>query len=105
MLWLAVLVVLCLALLAGILVPLLRPKEPWGVPEMETQLDRLLAEKQRTLRVLKDLDHEHRAGLMDDATHSDARAEYLERAVELNREIASLTGVDPSRMAVEEGAT
>jgi hypothetical protein len=38
---------------------------------------------------------------MNDDDHRDARAEYLERAVELNRQIASLTGVDPSRMNQE----
>jgi len=98
MIWTLILVVVVLGVAGGVLLPFLRPGEPWETPNKETELDRLLAEKQRTMRTLKDLDQERLAGLMSEKDHVEAREEYLERAVELNRKIASLTGVDPTRM-------
>ena len=99
MIWTGILVVLVVGVVASVLMPFLRPGEPWETPNKETELDRLLAEKQRVLRTLKDVESERLAGLMSQADHDAARAEYLERAVELNRDIASLTGVDPTRMS------
>jgi len=101
MIWASILAVFVLACIAFVALPVLRSNEPWETPDAETELDRLLAEKQRVLRTLKDVENEHLAGLMNDKDHAEARTEYMERAVELNREIASLTGVDPSRMAAE----
>ena len=99
--WTGLLVLVVLACLAFVALPLLRPRETWETPDVESELDRLLAEKQRVLRTLKDVESEHLAGLMNDDDHSAARSEYMDRAVELNREIADLTGVDPSRMGTE----
>jgi len=96
--WTLLLVVIVLVVAAAVMLPFLRPGEPWETPNKETELDRLLAEKQRTMRTLKDLDDEHLAGLMGDSDYEAAREEYLEKAVDLNRQIASLTGVDPTRM-------
>ena len=101
MVWTIVLAVIVVGVVAAVLLPFLRPGEPWETPNKETELDRLLAEKQRVLRTLKDVEQERLAGLMSVEDHDAARAEYLERAVELNRQIASLTGVDPSRMNQE----
>ena len=101
MLWTFAFVAVLLGTLVAVVVPFLRPRETWEMPGAETELDRLLREKQRVLRTLKDLEQELRAGLLDAQPYEEARTEYLERAVELNREIASLTGVDPSRMKDE----
>jgi len=101
MIWAVILAVLVLGILAFVVRPFLGPQEPWQTPNAESELDRLLADKQRVLRTLKDLESERLAGLMNEKDHDEARAEYLERAVEINREIASLTGVDPSRMKDE----
>jgi hypothetical protein len=99
MVWTAVLAVVVVASLAAVVLPFFRAREPWDTPNKESELDRLLAEKQRVLRTLKDLDQERLAGLMSESDHAAGRETYLERAVELNRDIASLTGVDPTRMA------
>ncbi len=98
MLWSLILAVVVLGAALGVALPFLRPADTWQTPDSDSELDRLLREKQRTLRTLKDLDQELRAGLMDRSAYDEARAEYVEQAVTLNRELASLTGVDPSRM-------
>ena len=81
--------------LAVLLRPLLRPREPWH-GEGRSELDELFDAKARALRALKDLDHEKEAGLLADADWARVRQEHLAEAVRLNREIAALTGVDPS---------
>lgn len=101
MIWTVFLGLFVVATLAFVLTPAVRSNETWQTPDAQSELDRLLAEKQRVLRTLKDVDSEHLAGLMNDEDHAAARAEYLARAVELNREVASLTGVDPSRLNQE----
>lgn len=101
MIWMTILAVFILACLVFVAMPLRRSDETWETPNAETELDRLLAEKQRVLRTLKDVESEHLAGLMNDKDYEEARTEYMERAVELNRDVASLTGVDPSRMQEE----
>ena len=102
--WTFVLAAVVLGTLAAVAAPFLRPAEAWETPDADSELERLLREKQRVLRTLKDLDQEVQAGLMDQDARDEARVEYLERAVELYREIASLTGVDPSRMREEEAS-
>ena len=102
MLWLVLLCVVVAAAVAALVWPFVfSPREPWeqGSPDA---LDRLLAEKARTLRGLKDHDHELEAGLLADAEYRETRAEYVERAALLNREIAKQTGVDPAAVLVEE---
>ena len=101
MIWLSILVLFVLACLAFVGLPLLRSTETWETPNADTELDRLLAEKQRVLRVLKDVESEHLAGLMNQQDYDEAHAEYMDHAVELNRQLASLTGVDPTRMKAE----
>lgn len=88
-------VFLCLAIGIGVvaaLAPLFGARRPWDVEE-KSDLDRLFEAKSRVLRTIKDLDHEHEAGLLSDADWQEARAETLAEAVRLNREIAALTGV------------
>ena len=99
MIWTAILALIVVGVVGSVLMPFLRPGERWETPNKETELDRLLAEKQRVLRTLKDLESERLAGLMSQSDHDAARAEYLEKAVELNRQVASLTEVDPTRMS------
>jgi len=99
--WIVLLAVFVLGTLVMIGLPLFGTREPWAVPGQQERLDALLAEKARALRILKDLESERRAELMDDAGYEAARAEYIAEAVRLNREIADLTGTDPSRMQVE----
>jgi hypothetical protein len=91
-------------ILLGLLVialPLFRPRETWD-PGETSDLDRLFDAKARALRALKDLDHEKEAGLLSAADWARVRTDHLAEAVRLNREIAALTGVDPS--AAEEKA-
>lgn len=93
--WEIALVLIALAALAAILAPLFRARPPWEA-EQVSELDRLFATKARVLRAIKDVDHEHEAGLLSDDDWRETRAEYVEEAVRLNREIASRTGVDPA---------
>lgn len=95
---------LCLAIGIGVVAafaPLFGRRRPWDVEE-RTDLDRLFEAKARVLRTIKDLDHEHDAGLLSDADWRDARAESLAEAVRLNREIAAMTGVEVEAPAEEE---
>ena len=101
MIWMTLLIVLALAALAFIALPLTRRGETWETPNADTELDRLLAEKQRVLRTLKDVESEHVAGLMNQKDYDEARAEYMERAVDLNRDLAHLTGVNPTTLHAE----
>ncbi len=94
--WIALLILAITASIAAVVWPLLNGERSWQLPNAETRLDELLAEKTRVLRLLKDIDAERDAGLMADADHDETRREYLGKAIALNREIASLTGVDPS---------
>lgn len=83
---------------ALILLPWFRPRPTW-TEEQHSPLDVLFEEKGRVLRALKDLDHEHAAGLLNDADWTRAREEHVAEAVRLNREIAALTGLDPASIA------
>jgi hypothetical protein len=87
--------------LAAVSLPLFRPRRPWGALE-KTELDRLFEAKARVLRTIKDLDHEHAAGLLSDADWKESRKESLGEAVRLNREITALTGVETEAAATEE---
>ena len=93
--WVALMVVFALLTAALIALPWLRPAAAWDARTEPSKLDELLGEKARIMRVLADLESERRAELMDDAAYEDARREYLERAVRLNRELAESTGIDP----------
>ena len=84
--------------------PLFGPSEPWDTPRQESDLDQLLAEKARTLRALKDIDHDRDAGLLDEGGHAEARSDYLSRAVQLNRRISEITGVDVAGLEAESAS-
>jgi len=89
-----------LALVIGIcavaaLAPLFGSRRTWEIEEA-SELDHLFESKGRVLRSIKDLDHEHEAGLLSEADWREAREESLAEAVRLNREIAAITGIDPA---------
>ena len=89
-----------LALVVGIGVvaafaPFFRPAVAWDVDDA-SELDGLFDAKARVLRSIKDLDHEHEAGLLSEVDWTEARAEQVAEAVRLNREIAQRTGLDPA---------
>jgi hypothetical protein len=91
--WTLVLVAIVVVCLVAILLPVFGARRPWeGAPTSE--LDQLFARKARILRAIKDVDHEHEAGLLSDDDWRETRQEYLDEAVRLNREIADRTGVD-----------
>jgi hypothetical protein len=92
--WQIALGVTIFAVVVAITIPLFRRRRPWQA-EPPTELDRLFAEKAQVLRTIKDLDHEHEAGILSDADWKEARAAQLAEAVRLNREIQALTGVAP----------
>lgn len=94
--WIVALLVVCLAAFAAILLPLVREREPWDKGALTSELDEIFAAKSRTLRALKDLDHEREAGLLSQEDWGHAREAHLAEAVRLNRRIAALTGVDPA---------
>jgi len=103
--WITLFAVFVAGSLALIGLPLFRPKETWQVPGQQEELDRLLIEKARVLRTIKDLESEHRAELMDEEAYQAARTEFIAQAVQLNRRIADLTGSDPSRAEEPEFST
>lgn len=92
--WTVLFIVTIFAALAYVLWPLFARRMPWDGPLAPTALDRLLAEKGQLLRALKDLEHERRSGLIDEAEYDVARADFVERAALKNREIAKMTGAD-----------
>jgi hypothetical protein len=94
--WSALFVTVVVACGVVIARPLLRSREGFA-DDAASELDVLLEEKARTLRAVKDLEHEHASGFLADEDFDAARREYVERAARLNREIAALTGVDPTR--------
>jgi hypothetical protein len=93
MIWTLLLVAVVLGCLLAVAFPVLRgARDP--LPSGETsELDRLFEEKARTLRALKDLDHEHDSGALSEADWKESRSLYLAEAVRLNREIEEHTGV------------
>lgn len=91
--WMAALVVVALVCLVAVLLPLLGRRRTWAADDA-TDLDRLFDAKARVLRAIKDLDHEHGAGLLTDDDWRAARDEHVAEAVRLNREVAELTGVE-----------
>ncbi len=100
--WTVVFVIAVNAILAFTLRPLFARRIPWDGPLAPTTLDRLLEEKSHILRALKDLEHERRSGLIDEAEYEVARADFVERAALKNREIAKLTGADLGASAGEK---
>lgn len=95
--WWIALVAVCAAAAAYVAVPLFRRRQPWELGDSlgpdERTLDALFEEKARVLRALKDLDHELEAGMLSATDHAESRADWLARAVLLNRRIEALTGV------------
>ena len=102
MIWMALLALVILASALWILGPFFAPHMGWDATVEQTDLDLLLDEKSRVLRALKDLDDERTSGGMDEDEYQESRREWLERAVQINREVAKLSGVDPTTMGREE---
>lgn len=93
--WTVALVLVAVVALVAVIRPLRSPARTWDVDD-RTDLDQLFESKGRALRVIKDLDHEHEAGLLTDADWRGAREDAVAEAVRLNREIAARTGIDPT---------
>lgn len=93
--WIALFAAAAVLAAAFVLVPLLGPREALDGAASTDRLEHILAERTLTLRALKDLEHEHDGGFLDDGDYARVRQEYLHRAVELNRELQDVTGVDP----------
>jgi membrane protein implicated in regulation of membrane protease activity len=102
--WTIALCAVVVLALVAILLPWFRPARPW-TEEQHSALDRLFEEKGRVLRALKDLDHEHGAGLLNDADWRAAREEHVAEAVRLNREIAAQSGADPATLGAPRTET
>lgn len=95
--WLLLLLVVIVAALALAVAPLLGARRLWEDAEA-SELDRLFDEKSRTLRAIKDIDHERDAALLSEDDWREARGRHLDEAVRLNREITARTGVDPAEI-------
>lgn len=91
--WMVVLAVVVGIGVVAAFAPFFEPRKVWDVEEV-SELDALFDAKSRVLRAIKDLDHEHEAGLLSETDWSDARGEQVAEAVRLNREIALRTGLD-----------
>ncbi|MCE9636186.1 MAG: hypothetical protein K8T90_10830 [Planctomycetes bacterium] len=99
--WMVVLAVVVGIGVVAAFAPFFGPRTVWDVEDV-SELDALFDAKSRVLRAIKDLDHEHEAGLLSEADWTEARAEQVAEAVRLNREIASRTGLDTA--AAEQDA-
>ena len=97
------LIVVVLLGVAAVAAPFFGDRRPWDVEET-TELDRLFERKGRVLRAIKDVDHEHEAGLLSDDDWRETREEFVGEAVRLNREIAALTGLDAAAAVAETDA-
>jgi len=95
-LWTVLFVGAVIAVLVRVLWPVFGAPEEWSSAG-ETELDRLLGEKARVLRALKDLEHERAGGFLNEREFTETRRDYMEQAAQLNRELTRLTGVRPAR--------
>jgi hypothetical protein len=80
----AVLAVLATLALAALAV-LLREREPWDLEATPERFRALETAYEKTLRALKDLEYDHRAGTLSAGEYEGLRVEYKERAVGLRR--------------------
>jgi hypothetical protein len=92
MAWLALLLLLLVTVIVVILSPLRRPRPTWSIGRRD-ELDELLAEKQKALRALMDLERERENGLIDEAAYGETRRQHLERAAWINRMLGELVEV------------
>ncbi len=92
--WTLLLVVIIVTALLVIIVPLIRPRQPWELSADATGpvnvLQLLGAEKEKVLRQLKDLETERESGAMSDEDYTELRAAYLGEAALLNRRLEAL---------------
>ncbi len=109
MLWLAFFLLVVVAALLVIVWPLRKPRVPWQALRTPAALNSLLLEKERLLRLLKDLDMERDAGTLGEAQYEELRRAYrIEAALaerryqELGAETRSETGA-PTGGAGEAG--
>ena len=75
------------SILAVMLLAFLGPKEIWDLDQGGGVLAQLGRRKSRLLRVLKDLEEEHRRGSIDDDDFRRLQGEYKRRTVEAMREL------------------
>lgn len=108
--WLITFVAGLVAAAVALVLPLVGPRLPWH-SSLGTELDRLLQEKARVLRALKDLQHERAGGFLNEREFQETRRDYVEQAARLNRGLQRLTGISPATRerahreeAEEEGA-
>lgn len=85
--WILLLVITSLGTLALALFPLLLERPAWSHREEET-LERMLEkEKERVLRLLKDLDLERDSRALAGGEYDDLRRAYLSEAALINRKL------------------
>ena len=87
MFWEMVTGVLILGLVSSVLLPLLGPARPWAVADLRGARRLELQEKERLLRLIKDLDAEREREAIDPAEHERLRRDYLLQAAQVQRRL------------------
>ena len=106
--WISLIIILSLAAITLVVRPLFRRREPWELVEGDSLQDQLGREKEKVLRLLKDLETEWGAGVISEIEYKDLRRSYRVEAAMLNRRLATLKrDIDgtSSRRAVPREAT
>lgn len=68
--------------------PLLSPREPWDLDEAPDRLRNLQRARHRALRTLKDIESDHREGILLDEDYRQIQATYKRQAIQLSKELA-----------------
>jgi hypothetical protein len=99
----AVLVILSTLALAA-LAALVREREPWDIEDTPERFRALERAYEKTLRALKDLEFDRRAGTLSGGEHETLRAEYKGRAVGLRRALERSRQATMRRIAAGRSA-
>lgn len=90
--WIALLGLVSMILLAWILFPLSGVRRSWAPRERRSAAEQLEAERDRLLRLLKDLEHEREAGTIGEREYEVLRRDTLAETAAVYRRIDEVAG-------------
>lgn len=90
----AILVIVSVLALVWMVYPLFGVRRSWATRETASIEQQLLDERGRLLRAIKDLEHEHEAGSIDESEYQELRSDYLAEAAAVYRRLDEL-GITP----------
>ena len=96
----AILAIVSICALVWMVLPLFGARRSWATRETASVEQQLFDERSRLLRAIKDLEHEHEAGSIEEGEYQELRSDYLAEAAAVYRRLDEL-GVTPQGASAE----